>query len=178
MTAYDKKKVCKDVRDCVDFFHETFPHVRYSYIDNVFRYYHMREVSRRFQATELRVFKNAVEESGKLEKLFRRWFPTSTVHPYVPSEEAQYNAAIYYLISIDFFKDGRRFTQEEHDEIIQRFNLIYGTELTSIASLLKKCVPYTLEQVSRNGGTTCYSLYVRKPNPKAKCKEPVLPAAA
>jgi len=36
VTAYDKKKACKDVRDCVDFFHDTFPHVRYSYTNEYF----------------------------------------------------------------------------------------------------------------------------------------------
>ena len=178
VTAYDKQKGCKDVRDCIDFFHDIFPHARYSYIDNVFRYYHMREVSKRLQATELRVFKRAVEESGKLEKLFRRWFPTSTVHPYVPSEDAQYQAAIEYLLSMGIFEPRRRFTQEEHDEMVRHLNRIYGTTLTSLTSLMKKCVPYMLDRVGGTKGSNCYGQYRCVRNPKATVKEPVLPAAA
>ena len=177
VTAYQKKG-CKDVRDCIDFFHDVFPHARYSYIDNVFRYYHMREVSKRLQATELRVFKRAKDESGKLEKLFKRWFPTSTVHPYVPSEEAQNAAARDYLINeMGLFKVGRRFTQEERDAMTVRLNEIYGTKLTSLNSLIKKCVSAKLEQVSRNSGTTCYGLYHCVPLPNTQVQEPTATAA-
>lgn len=177
VTAYQKKG-CKDVRDCIDFFHEDKPHVRYSYIDNVFRYYRMREVSKRLQATELRVFKRAKDEAGKLEKLFKRWFPTSTVHPYVPSEETKNAAAREYLTNeMSLFKVGRRFTQEERDAMIVRLNEIYGTKLTSLNSLIKKSVAFKLEQVSRNSGTTCYGLYHCVPIPNAQDQESTATAA-
>lgn len=178
MTAYDKKNGCKDVRDCIDYFHEDKPHVRYSYIDNVFRYYHMREVSKHLQAMELSVFRRATDESGKLERLFKRWFPTSTVHPYVPSEETKNAAAREYLTNeMGLFKVGRRFTQEERDAMIVRLNEIYGTKLTSLNSLIKKCVPFKLEQVSRNSGTTCYGLYRCVPIPNAQDQESTATAA-
>ena len=167
VTAYQKKG-CKDVRDCIDFFHEDKPHVRYSYIDNVFRYYHMREVSKRRQATELRVFNRAKEESGKLEKLFKRWFPTSTVHPYVPSEEAQNQAALEYLtVDMELFKAGRRFTQEERDAMIERLNEIYGTNMTRLTDLMKKCLPYKLVRIGGDSHKACYNRYRCKFNPNA-----------
>lgn len=177
VTAYDKKNGCKDVCDCIDYFHEDKPYVRYSYLDNVFRYYHLREVSKRLQAMELRVFRRAADETGTLERLFKRWFPASTVHPYVPSEEMKNAAALEYLTGMGIFKRGRLFTREEHGAMIVRLNEIYGTTLTSLNSLIKKCVPYKLEQVSRNSGTTCYGLYRCVPNPKAQAREPAISAA-
>ena len=178
VTAYQKKG-CKDVRDCIDFFHEDKPHVRYSYIDNVFRYYHMREVSKRLQATELRVFKRAKEESGKLEKLFKRWFPTSTVHPYVPSEEAQNQAALEYLtVDMGLFKAGRRFTLEEHDAMTARLNEIYGTNMTRLTDLMKKCLPYKLVRIGGDSHKACYNRYRCEFNPNANVADPLADTAS
>lgn len=166
VTAYQKKG-CKDVRDCIDYFHNTFPPVRYSYIDNVFRYYKMRDISLHLQNTELKVFRNAADESGKLEKLFQRWFPTSTVHPYVPSEEAKNQAALEYLTNMGIFKRGRQFNQVEYDSMVQHLNLIYGTQLKRLADLMKKSVPYTLKRVGGDSHKACYNLYRCVPNAHA-----------
>lgn len=179
VAVYDKKKGYPVLQDYINYVHDTFPYVRYSYIDNVFRFYKMRETSCLYQGRMLHRFKNAVKEAPeKLQRVFQSWFPTSTVHPYIPSEEAQYQAALNYLLSVGIFEPGRRFTQEEHNEMVCRLNQIYGTQLTSLTSLMKKCVPYMLKQVSRNSGTTCYAQYRCVRNPKATVQEPVLPVAA
>ena len=52
--------------------------------------------------------------------------------------------------------------------MIVRLNEIYGTKLTSLNSLIKKCVPFKLKQVSRNSGTTCYGLYRFVPIPNTQ----------
>ena len=171
VTAYDKKKSCKDIMECIDHFRDVYPYVRYSYIDNVFRYYQMREVSRRYQNTLLRIFNDALKESVKLQKLFQRWFPTSTVHPYVPSEEMRNAAALDYLVNtMGIFKPGRQFSQEEHDAIIHELNRIYGTNLSRPADLMKKVVPYTLKRVGGESDKPCYNMYRCVPNPKAQAK--------
>lgn len=178
-TIYDKKKGYSVLQGYIDYVHDTFPYVRYSYIDNVFRFYKMRETSRTYQGRMLQRFKDAVkEEPEKLQRVFQSWFPTSTVHPYVPSEEAQYQTALNYLLSAGIFEPGRRFTQEEHDVMVCRLNQIYGTQLISLTSLMKKCVPYMLDRIGGTKGSNCYGQYRCIRNPKAKVQEPVLPVAA
>ena len=56
------------LQDYINYVHDTFPYVRYSYIDNVFRFYKMRETSRKYQGRMLQGFKDALnEEPEKLQ---------------------------------------------------------------------------------------------------------------
>ena len=170
VAVYDKKRGYPALQGYIDYVHDTFPYVRYSYLDNVFRFYKMHKISRDYQNRMLNGFKNAVKEDPeKLQTVLQSWFPTSTVHPYVPSEETKNAAAREYLTNeMGLFQVERRFTQEERDAMIVRLNEIYGTKLTSLNSLIKKCVPFKLKQVSRNSETTCYGLYRFVPIPNTQ----------
>lgn len=158
-TAYGRDTTCRVITDCIDYFHETFPYVRYSYLDNVFRFYQLRKISRQLQATELRLFKNAVTESEQLEALFRMWFPDSIVHPYVPSEEVRRQEAIAYLNEQGVLDVRNRFDQAACTAIRNELNRIYSTNLTSLNPLLKRCAPFKMKRVSNNPSNPAYNLY-------------------
>ena len=87
-------------------------------------------------------------------------------------------AALDYLVNtMGIFKPGRQFSQEEHDAIIRELNCIYGISLTSLNSLMKKCVPYKLVRVGGDSSKSCYNRYRCVPNPKAQAKEPTVEAS-
>lgn len=158
-TAYSKSKTGKPIADYIDYIHEKFPYIRYSYFDNTFRFYRMRKVSRALQRQELRRFNEALETSGAIEDLFRQWFPTAKVHSYISPEEKQNAQARAYLEKLGITDSSKRFTSTACREILEKLNSIYGENLTSINSLLKKCMPIKLQRVSNARGTTDYKLF-------------------
>ena len=165
-TVYDKKKGFLVLQDYINYVHDTFPYVRYNYIDNMFRFYKMRETSRKYQGRMLNRFKEAVkEEPEKLQTGFQRWFPTSTVHPYVPSEEARKQNAWAYLNSTQLAGTGKRFGDTQRQTMVCDFNAILGTDLKSLSSLLGKFSPYEVKRVSNTPSNKDYSTFYLKQRP-------------
>ena len=166
--AYAKKRGTTPVAEYIDYIHDKFDFIQYSYIDNVFRFYRMCDVSSKRQKRELEAFREAKEKVGGLERLFRMWFPESIVHPYIPLEERRMKEAKEYLEQIGFFIPGRRFTLDERDKLTVDLNGILGTKLTSATSVLKKVCPYKLGRVSGGTGTKNYNLFKPVPLPNAQ----------
>lgn len=167
VTAYGKKNGCKPVAEYIDYIHDRFPYVRYSYVDNVFRFYQMRKESRTVQGKEIHLFTQRIEKPGSIEKMFRAWFPTSTVHPYVSEEEKQKREALEYLSQMGINDEGRRFTAQECDAMQIELNRIFGEDLDSLNCLLKKCMPFKLKRMSRAKSNPDYSLYKLYPMEEA-----------
>lgn len=160
-TAYAKGN--SQIADYIDYVHDTFPYVRYSYQDNVFRFYHLRHDSYMYQQKNLMQFNKAIEQPLRLSALLKQWFPTTKVHPYVStavlSSEAQNKAAVSYLQCQGVMDPTTRFTAEQHAQMLGELNKIYGTELTSLNTLLGRCVPIELKRVSNDAANPSYNLY-------------------
>lgn len=156
--AYDTEQTCKRVADYVDYVHE-HAYVRYSYFDNAFHFYKLRDISRLLQAQELNMFKRALKNPGNIEAVFKRWFPDSVVHAYIPSEEARKQEASEYLVKMGVTDMTKRFSPDECTAIRNELNRIYNENLTSLNPLLKKYLPIKMKRVSNNPRNSAYNLF-------------------
>lgn len=156
--TYDIEQTCKRVAAYVEHVQER-AYVRYSYFDNAFHFYKLRDISRCLQQQELNMFKRALKNPGNIEALFRLWFPDSVVHPYIPSEEARKQEAIAYLSEQGVLDVRNRFDQAACTAIRIELNRIYNTDLTSLNPLLKKCTSVKMKRVSNNPNNPAYNLY-------------------
>lgn len=167
-TVFDRAKRCAPIAEYVKYIHDKFPYIRYSYLDNVFRFYQMRDTSRAYQAQILRLFKDAAAQPARLQQIVQNWFPDSKVHPFVTTEEARKRAADAYLESIGAFDIRTHFTREERDAMLAKLNEIYGTEYTSLNCLLKKKHLLEAKQCSNSPDREGYNIFRIVPIPAPK----------
>lgn len=156
--AYDTERTCKRVAAYVEHVQER-AYVRYNYFDNAFHFYKLRDISQLLQAQELNMFKRALKNTGHIEAVFKRWFPQSTVHPYIPSEETKKQEALKYLQVMGVTDPKQRFDQATCIDIRTKLNRIFDANLTSLNSLLKKSLPIKMKRVSNNPRNSAYNLY-------------------
>lgn len=156
--AYDTEQTCKRVAAYVEHVQE-HAYVRYSYFDNAFHFYKLRDISRHLQEQELNMFKRALKNPGHIEAVFKRWFPDSVVHPYISIEEVRKQEASEYLHKLGITDATKRFTCDDCTAIRNELNQIYNEDLTSLNPLLKKCLPIKMKRVSNDKNNAGYNLY-------------------
>ena len=156
--AFDTERTCERVAAYVEHVHER-AYVRYSYFDNAFHFYNLRDLGIRLQTQELNMFKRAMQTPGHIEAVFQEWFPDSVVHPYIPIEEARKQEASEYLHKLGITDATKRFTCDECTAIRNELNRIYNEDLTSLNPLLKKCLPLKMKRVSNDKTNAGYNLY-------------------
>ena len=156
--AFDTEQTCKRVAAYVEHVQER-TYVRYSYFDNAFHFYNLRDLSIRLQTQELNMFKRAMQPPRHIEAVFKGWFPDSIVHPYISIEEARNREASEYLHKLGITDATKRFTGDECTAICNELNRIYNEDLTSLNPLLKKCLPLKMKRVSNDKKNAGYNLY-------------------
>ena len=73
---------CEELEEYVDFIHGKYPYTRYSYFDNVFKYYDVKETGLLYQLKSLAEFNRTLENPQECVKKFQELFPDATIHPY------------------------------------------------------------------------------------------------
>ena len=156
--AFDTERTCERVAAYVEHVHER-AYVRYSYFDNAFHFYNLRDLSICLQTQEHNMFKRAMQAPGHIEAVFQEWFPDSVVHLYISIEEARKQKAAEYLHKLGITHATKRFTCDECTAIRNELNRIYNEDLTSLNSLLKKCLPLKMKRISNDKSNAGYNLY-------------------
>ena len=138
----------------VDFIHQKFPYVRYSYFDNVFKYYGVRENGVKYQRDSEKAFKDAVK-NNTLGEMFHAWFPCSNVHPYITPEEK----ASKYLEDILRDDPDKSFSEDEVNKMTQDLNKILGTSFSQRNRVLGKFSQYRCSRISGEPGRPSYNKF-------------------
>lgn len=152
-TAFTKNN--EQVAAFINYIHEKFPYIRYSYLHNVFKFYSLRVTGQNYVKSYREEFGRAANDSRYYKAILQAWFPASTVHSFVTLDER----AKQYFDEAGLSDEGKRHSFEEVTEIKQRLNEIYGTEITQLNSLLNRFCNYECKRASNNKSSPAYNEY-------------------
>lgn len=129
-----KNSIC----DYIDFVEDRFSFAHFDFFRNHFCYYYLREVAIRYNDSQARRFQEAQNDYSKYVEMFKKVFPTATIHPYKDRLEQMRDFLEQQL-------DGnpvREFSDDEMTQQIDKLNRILFADpadyLESRNSLLKK----------------------------------------
>lgn len=152
---------CEEIPRYIEYIHEKFPYIRYSYVFNKFRFYGLRKRGKNYQRAFASIFERAKSNPDLYQKTLQSWFPSSTVFPYIPRNYSaeQDEAAMRYFNERGLEDPLKRYTLEEIDKIKMELNKIYGDSIKQINSLLKRFCAYKCKRVSNDKNKPQYNLY-------------------
>ena len=161
LTAYSKG--CAPIATYIDFLHDKFPYIRYSYLGNVFRFNQLRAIGFKYQRKHLCIFSNAIDTPHGLQALFRKWFPSAHIDNRIPQQlstrDEQDAAALQYMIDHGLTNESNRFDLASCRGFLADMNKIYNENLSQLNSLLSRCSPYQLKRVSNTRSNSSYNLF-------------------
>ena len=111
-----------ELKEYVDFIHEKFPYIRYSYFDNYFKFYELRSKGKKYQEKSISEFADIMMNKEKCVEVFKKWFPDSEIEPY---ENNDFRAKLIF------------------EKYIPDINVEYSEEVVNamIAELQAQCYP-------------------------------------
>ena len=136
------------LREYIDYIHGKYPYVRFDYFSNSFAYYEQREISKRYDREQRRVFDRAKCWSCDLIALARTWFPAAkcSVSSAALSHEEKQAYVDSYLCENGWLDGKRDIRQAERIEILMAINRITGEHAKNLGSVLKR---YDFELVKK-----------------------------
>ena len=124
--------------DFIEYVHNTFPFIRYSYFQNCFLFYENRWNGLWDYAASETYLNSALERGGLTEK-FKKWFPNSTVHPCEiimnKTNVVDIEHARAYILK--HMQEGEKYSVKQRDEFLKELNHILKTDYKLINSLFK-----------------------------------------
>ena len=135
-TAYAKNN--EQVAAFINYIHDKFPFIRYSYLHNVFQFYNLRVTGRNYSESYREAFKQAAKNPKHYQTILQKWFAASTVHSYVALDEK----ARLYFEEAGLTDESKLYSDDDLKKIMADLNEIYGTEITRLNSLLGRFSDY------------------------------------
>ena len=154
----------KTLREYIDYIHVEYPYVRFDYFSNRFVYYEQREISKRYDREQNRIFDRAKCWSCDLIALARTWFPKAkcSVSCAALSHEEKQAYVDAYLCENDWLGGKRDIRQAERIEILMAINWITGERAKNLGSVLKR-YDFDLVKKTRSKKTDAPYKIVRTP---------------
>lgn len=147
-----------DINDYINFIHNKFPYIKYSYLENTFYYYSVREIGKKEYNKSNASFDSAKTKGKKhLELMCAKWYDFATKKPtvFVANNNAQ--RALLFLEKRIAEKSGEYFTTEEKDLLLTELNdILGGKPLKNFNSLLKRFSNYKIKQLDTHIGNENY----------------------
>ena len=151
-----------DIKDYIDFIHINFPYVKYSYIENAFYYYTLREIGKK-EYNESTFFFERTKQKGKkhLENMCINWYDFATKKPIIFIANNSTQRALLILEKRIAEKAGEYFTTAEKDLLLSELNdIIGGKPLKNFNSLLKRFSNYKINQASTHKESDDYNKWI------------------
>jgi len=119
----------------VDYIEKRFPYVRYSFIDNRFKFYWQKMKAEQLVCEQNEAFKNAVTD-GYLSAvaLVKKWFPNSKVIFNLSAKDRAIELLSTYMAG----KNSIEISPDEADKLLIELNIIFGEESRYLKPLLKR----------------------------------------
>jgi len=139
-----------------------FPYLQYDHLSNMFYYNRYRSIGKNFTQKEMNQFDLAVKDHTMLEKLFKIYFPETSIHKF----HSRLDEAREYIEEYILKNEKGYFTQEEKLEIIARvYELIHDlVESKRSYSKTKSTILYYLgygfKRISNDIHSENYDKYV------------------
>ena len=131
----------------IEFIHKKFPYVRYSYINNAFFYYSLREEGEKIYSNNTKSFHTA-KKKGKhfLERLCEKWFKNAHVIPTIIVAMTKEERASDYIKNKILKNGSNVFSKSQKDEMVKELKIILGlNEGKNLKAILDKHTVYTCE---------------------------------
>ena len=175
------KEYKKTIGAYIDYIEDKFDYVRYSSIDNCFKFYQQKSDAENFVFNGTKAFSEAIYAgSEKVSELVKTWFPDAEVKLWLDPKER----AIEYLDNYLGKEGYQALSSKEWDELFARLIEISGTTYTSRQALLTYLGKYTItEPISKSrefkvGSRVLYKgehnplehLFIKRKKPKKRRK--------
>ena len=134
----------KELADYVKFVHERYPFVKYSYFDNVFKYYSLKSYAMRYQRKSLVKFNQVIKNTDECVEELKKWFPEATIHPYYSNEMKAWDIFCKYVPVIE----GAIYSESELLALKKELQAECYSDLNSLQAMLNKFTDLTMKRVS------------------------------
>lgn len=147
-----------EIKDYINFIHSRFPYVKYSYLENAFYYYTLREIGKK-EYNKSNTYFDSSKKKGKnhLELMCTNWYDFATKKPtvFVANNNAQRASLILEKRISE--KSGEYFTTEEKDFMLDELNDILGEKpMKNFNALLKRFSDYKIKRLGTHKGDADY----------------------
>lgn len=142
--------------DFVDYVHETFPYIRYSYFNNCFEFY-INRWSGNWDYDVAGYDRRQALAQKTITQMFEQCFPASIVHPCTISINKKKEVDVWRVEKAkkyisDTLIIGEKYSENQRQQFIVELNDILGTEYTHIKTIFKHMdLNYTMERVTKTG---------------------------
>lgn len=150
-TAYSNKMIGA----YIDYIHEKFPFVRYSYFKNIFEFYGLKKKGHIYQQDNNDAFMNAGMTAEPYKDLAQSWFPTAKVYPFTSKEVISKQMLLAFLGN----DPDRLVPEQDIEELVAQLNTIWGSDLGSINPLMKKFTSATFERGAKDKSRRKYHFF-------------------
>lgn len=147
-----------EIKDYINFIHSKFSYIKYSYLENAFYYYTVREMGKR-EYSKSNAYFNSTKKKGKnhLKLMCVNWYDFVTEKPTVFVANSNTQRVLLILEKRIAEKSGEYFTTEEKDLLLDELNDILGEKpMKNFNALLKRFSNYKIKRFGTHKGDADY----------------------